>query len=66
MDCEGAEYDILSEMNQRKLFSHIDTIVIEFHYKGSHDIIEMLFSNGFTVFSNEFMSDGFGLVYGFK
>ena len=66
LDCEGAEYDILEEINQRNLFSYIDSIVIEYHYRGSIEINEMLLSNGFTIISNEFIDKGFGLVYGIK
>ncbi|MBC7850514.1 MAG: FkbM family methyltransferase [Chitinophagaceae bacterium] len=66
LDCEGAEYDIIDQLNVTGLLKTIDVIVIEWHMKGYESLNNTLVANNFctTVFPrpNAVMKDT-GMIY---
>ncbi len=65
LDCEGAEYDIVQRLHEQKLFRFIKTIMIEWHVKGSDQIVNQLMENGFEVFYNLIPANmPMGFIYG--
>lgn len=66
LDCEGAEYDIIDQLNQTGLIKKISMIVIEWHMKGYESLNNTLVANNFctTVFPrpNAVMEDT-GMIY---
>ncbi len=66
LDCEGAEYEIIDQLNQTGMLKKINVIIIEWHMKGYQSLKETLLANNFctTVFPrpNSIMQD-IGLIY---
>ncbi len=66
LDCEGAEYDIIYQLNKIGLLPKISVIVIEWHLKGFQSLNDTLVENNFctTVFPrpNQVMHDT-GMIY---
>ncbi len=66
LDCEGAEYDIIYQLNKIGLLPKISVIVIEWHMKGFQSLNDTLVENNFctTVFPrpNQVMQDT-GMIY---
>jgi FkbM family methyltransferase len=66
LDCEGAEYEIMRQMNETGLIKRISVIVIEWHMKGYQSLVDILVANDYstTVFPrpNAVMYD-IGLIY---
>lgn len=52
LDCEGSEYCIIDELEKNKLLCEIDSIILEYHYKGSEKISSTLIENEFIVFNS--------------
>lgn len=49
IDCEGAEYEILPQLSHSGLLSQIDIVQMEWHFKGSTPLTEILVEDGFQV-----------------
>ena len=47
IDCEGAEYEILPHLHEHKLLTYVDQIFIEWHFKGSESLLDILKANNF-------------------
>jgi len=47
IDCEGAEYEILPHLDKQNLLKLVDQIFIEWHFKGSESLLEILRANQF-------------------
>ncbi len=66
LDCEGAEYDIIDQMDKAGMLTNISVIVIEWHMKGYQFLNDILIANNFctTVFPrpNQVMQDT-GMIY---
>ena len=66
LDCEGAEYDIIDQLDKTGMLSSISIIVIEWHMKGYESLNDTLVANNFctTVFPrpNQVMQDT-GMIY---
>jgi FkbM family methyltransferase len=65
MDCEGAEYEILENINQSGIIRDIDYLLIEWHDKGAQDLEDILYRNGFNFFGQN-LSNNAGMIYAFK
>ncbi len=63
MDCEGAEYEIIEDLNCTGLLKRIDIIMLEWHDKGSEFIEKVLTENKFQVFSRN-LGPKSGIIYG--
>lgn len=67
LDCEGAEYEILELLSDKKLLQKISVLMIEWHLRGSEKISEILTENGFIHFSFEKPgSFSCGFIYGVR
>jgi len=51
MDCEGAEYEIIENLNKNKVLEKVHIIILEWHDRGALMIEEILKDNNFTIFS---------------
>ena len=67
LDCEGSEYDILSVLNESKVLSKIDIILLETHDFKEKVAVDILSNNKFVVF-HQFMgtAEGLGMIYATK
>jgi FkbM family methyltransferase len=65
LDCEGAEYNILDEMDKKGLFKYVDIIMLEWHRKGKESLLETLSKNNFFSFSLLNCAE-FGMLYSVK
>jgi FkbM family methyltransferase len=67
LDCEGAEYDIMQELEKQNMINDIAVYMIEFHYKGKKELVNTLQRNNFFIMSP--VSDevnSFGMLYAVK
>ena len=51
MDCEGAEYEIIENLQNSGVLTKIDTILLEWHDKGSNNLEKHLLDSGFQCLS---------------
>jgi FkbM family methyltransferase len=51
LDCEGAEYEILTALSAQGLISRFSAFLVEWHVKGAAPIEQILLSHGFEVLS---------------
>lgn len=65
VNCEGAEYGIIKRMEEGGILSSFKLIFLEWHYKGSETILEVLRRNGFSYMTRYVRSD-IGWIYAFK
>nr|WP_315234313.1 FkbM family methyltransferase [uncultured Flavobacterium sp.] len=65
IDCEGAEYEIIQELNNINLLVDIDVLLIEWHDKGSGILEDILIKNNFRIISR-FLTPITGMIYAFK
>ncbi len=65
MDVEGAEYEIIKNMNSNGLLSKIDVLMMEWHKTEPKEIIDSLNKNGFAVFKQNYSSQ-VGMIYAVK
>lgn len=65
MDCEGEEYNIFDTLKKNDIIGKFDIIMLEWHYKGSEMLEEVLKERGFSYF--KFIRDkDTGLIYAIK
>jgi FkbM family methyltransferase len=48
-DCEGAEFEIFEQLNEKGLIGKIDVILMEYHYNKPDSLIGILTSHGFVI-----------------
>ncbi len=67
LDCEGAEYDIISKLSEDNMLQDIFVFMIEYHFLGKSQLREKLLAAGFYVMSpgSEDVTP-FGMLYAFK
>ena len=66
MDCEGAEYLILPNLNKSKLLANIDVIILEWHKGNPIDLINILNENNFICFPEGSFSSDLGKIRAIK
>jgi FkbM family methyltransferase len=69
LDCEGAEYEIMEQLNTSGLLKDIRYIVIEWHMRGSRPLEKILEANGFcnVVFPRPTQQlPDMGMIYAFN
>lgn len=52
IDCEGAEKEIVPELDKAGLLKKIKIIIMEWHYENPQYLVDILRRNGFTTFCN--------------
>lgn len=62
IDCEGAEENILEDLDNENLLEKINIICMEWHFKEPENLIGILKNNDFVVFSEETMKDELGFI----
>jgi FkbM family methyltransferase len=65
IDCEGAEYEIMQELNNINLLVEVDVLLIEWHDKGAIILEDILIKNNFRIISR-FLTPITGMIYAFK
>lgn len=65
IDCEGAEYEIIEELNKSGNLKRIDAFIIEWHDKGAKEIEDILKNNGYSMFSRRLETNS-GLIYAYQ
>jgi FkbM family methyltransferase len=65
IDCEGAEYEILQKLNDSRILTQVDVLLIEWHDKGSEILEKILIENNFRVVSR-YLTSISGMIYAFK
>lgn len=65
MNCEGEEYNIISDLSQSGVLQNIDFVMLEWHYKGKDIILNNLREAGFSWWSIN-KSREMGFVYAYK
>ena len=66
VDCEGAEYEIMTSLAAEGLLSLVSVFLIEWHLRGPHELKKLLAEAGFTCLSLDEDSDNHGMLYAFK
>jgi FkbM family methyltransferase len=65
MDCEGAEFKILENLDQSGLLKKIDLIIMEWHSPNPDPLIAILNNNGFICSSRK-DAENIGMIIAFK
>jgi len=66
IDCEGAEYDIISSLSKTDLLNKVSVFLIEWHLLGPEPIKETLMKAGFDLLSVDESSTNHGMLYAFR
>lgn len=66
IDCEGAEYEIIKRLHETNCLQYTDAVMIEWHEKGPHEIVETLLQSGFAVHSHTPFEKHTGMIYAYK
>jgi FkbM family methyltransferase len=66
IDCEGAEYEIISCLAAEDLLRPVSAFLIEWHLHGPQEIKKVLVAAGFSCLSLDEDSDSHGMLYAFK
>jgi FkbM family methyltransferase len=66
VDCEGAEYEIMTTLAAEGLLNSVSVFLIEWHLRGPHEIKKLLVESGFTCLSLDEDSATHGMLYAFK
>ena len=65
MDCEGEEYRIVRDLHDKNVLKLIDIVMLEWHYGGKEELLELLYKDGFSCWYNNKKSD-MGLLFAYK
>lgn len=66
IDCEGAEKDILKDLDLTKLLEKVDLIIMEWHFKWPDELIQVLEKNNFIFFNKEILKNELGFIRAVK
>jgi FkbM family methyltransferase len=65
LDCEGAEYEIIEDLFERRILDKISFIIIEWHYNGKQVLMDRLKQADFLLFLPDLAAAiPVGLIYG--
>lgn len=62
IDCEGAEDEILTDLDNTGLLKKIKIIIMEWHFKNPQNLIEILRKNNFIVFNETVIASKLGFI----
>ncbi len=65
IDCEGAEYEIIPDLDNAGLLNDADVIIMEWHGKSNQSLIDILVKNIFCIYTHNKFST-IGLIIAFK
>lgn len=67
LDCEGAEYEILEELENKNMINEVAVYMLEFHFKGKKILQDILMKNNYFIMSpvSEEINQ-FGMLYAIK
>ena len=65
IDCEGAEYEILKNLDENNLIQRVSIFMIEWHDEGSGILEQILVKNNFVVFSRDLESNS-GMLHAYN
>lgn len=66
IDCEGAEKQILPDLDNSGLIKNVDVIIMEWHFEDPGWIIDLLTRNGFIVFCINVTKNELGMIRAYK
>ncbi len=66
IDCEGAEKEILPEIDKAGLLKKVKIIIMEWHYENPQWIVELLNKNNFVVFCTHTVINELGMIRAYK
>ncbi|MBQ9334657.1 MAG: FkbM family methyltransferase [Lachnospiraceae bacterium] len=67
LDCEGEEFNIMEDLSSTGMIRAFSLIMMEWHYKSSDRLIELLDDNGFSYMSaKKQLEPELGLLYAWK
>jgi len=66
IDCEGAEYEIMSSLVEADLLKRVSVFLIEWHLHGAQSIKKVLLKAGFNCISLDEDSKNHGMLYAFN
>ena len=66
IDCEGAEYEIMENLDKNNKIKIFDFYMIEWHIKGPESIINILKKHNYKILSFNESANDIGMIYAFK
>ncbi len=66
IDCEGAEREILPDLNTAGLLKNVDVIIMEWHDGPPDDLIKILVDNNFNIHCQQINYNNQGMIIAFK
>ncbi len=66
IDCEGEEYSIFESIKSTNLLKNVSCIMLEWHEKGTVDLLKILTNNNFQYFLVPNVNFNSGMIYAFK
>lgn len=49
IDCEGAEYEIIGDLNEKNILNKVHTYMIEWHFRKPDTLLDIFTKNGYTL-----------------
>lgn len=62
LDAEGAEYDIIRDLDKSNILKKIDVVIIEWHHGDQQTLIDTLTRNGMFVFCSQTIPNKQGII----
>lgn len=62
IDCEGAEKEIIPDLNSSGLLKRADVVIMEWHFEDPSYLVSILRENGFVVFCNHVKFNELGMI----
>ena len=66
IDCEGAEKQILPDLEKSGLIKKVDVIVMEWHFEEPTELVDLLLRNNFIVFRLNTVADELGMIRAYR
>ena len=66
IDCEGAEKEILPDLDETGLLKKVTVIVMEWHFENPKRIVKLLKKNGFVYFCQHDVPDEIGMIRAYR